>query len=75
MATHRTDEIIPARFPELSKLVWNRDPLRPMRGDEVFAVYERNWRFVDHEHLTEAETRLIEELGDKYGRGFRLIQS
>lgn len=69
----RTAEIIPARFPELNKLVWNRDPWRPMADDEVFALYERNWRFVDREHLTEDETRLLENLSDKYGHGFRLV--
>jgi hypothetical protein len=66
-------EIIPATFPELKKLVWNRDPRQPMADDEVFALYERNWRFVDHEHLTEDETRLLRELGDKYGHGFGLV--
>lgn len=66
-------EIIPARFPELKKLVWNRDPRRPIADDDVFAPYERNWRFIDHEHLTEDEIRLLRELGDKYGHGFGLI--
>lgn len=66
-------QIIPAMFPELNKLVWNRDPRRPMPDDEVFALYERNWRFVDHEHLTEDEAQLLRTLGDKYGRGFRLV--
>ncbi len=69
----RTAEIIPAKFPELARLAWNRDPRRPVADDEVFALYERNWRFVDREHLTDEETRLIRELGDKYGRGFKLI--
>lgn len=66
-------EIIPAKFPELNKLVWNRDPRRPMADDEVFALYERNWRFVDRERLTEEETRLLMELGNKYGHGFGLV--
>ncbi|BCH20556.1 hypothetical protein MesoLjLc_03350 [Mesorhizobium sp. L-8-10] len=69
----QTVEIIPAEFPELTKLAWNRDPRRPMADDEVFALYERNWRFVDHEHLTEEETRLLRELCDKYGHGLRLV--
>lgn len=69
----RTAEIVPARFPELNKLAWNRDPWRPMPDDEVFALYERNWRFVDRERLTEEETQLLRTLGDKYGHGFRLV--
>lgn len=72
MAT-RTVEIVPAKFPELNKLAWNRDPCRPMADDEVFALYERNWRFVDHEHLTAEEARLLMGLQDKYGHGFRLV--
>lgn len=68
-----TTDIIPAKFPELNKLAWNRDPRIPMAADEVFALYERNWRFVDREHLTEEETRLLMELGDRYGHGFRLV--
>ncbi len=62
--------IVPALFPELSKLVWNRDPQRAVSADEAFALYERNWRFIDREHLTEREAGLIRELGKKYGRGF-----
>jgi hypothetical protein len=65
--------ITPAEFPELKRLVWNRDPLRPIAADEVFALYERNWRFVDRDHLTEKERHLINQLGEEYGRGFKLM--
>ena len=70
---HGGTEIIPATFPELNKLAWNRDPHRPLAADEAFALYERNWRFVDREHLTEREAGLIRELGKKYGHGFGLL--
>lgn len=69
MAKFDGREIIPAEFPELATLVWNRDPARPMAAEEVFAIYERNWRFVDRDGLTEAERRLIEELAEEYGHG------
>lgn len=62
--------IVPAEFPELRKLAWNRDPARPVAAEEAFALYERNWRFVDREHLTEREARLIRALGKAFGRGF-----
>lgn len=65
-------EIIPAEFPELKALVWNRNPSRPIAANEVFALYERNWRFVDKDHLTEREQRLIQELTDEYGHGCML---
>ncbi|RUM96930.1 hypothetical protein EET67_15440 [Pseudaminobacter arsenicus] len=70
---HDGNEIIPAKFPELNKLAWNRDPRRPLAADEAFALYERNWRFVDREHLTDREASLIRKLGKKYGHGFGLI--
>ncbi|MEQ1950753.1 hypothetical protein [Mesorhizobium sp. CN2-181] len=72
MTLHFGNEIIPADFPELKRLVWNRDPSRPIAAEEVFALYERNWRFVDQDHLTEREAKLIDELGRVYGRGFEL---
>ncbi|NKL25201.1 hypothetical protein GFM07_41535 [Rhizobium leguminosarum bv. viciae] len=64
--------ITPTEFPELATLVWNRDPARPIAADEVFALYERNWRFVDQDHLTEKERLLIRELVDEYGHGHML---
>lgn len=54
--------IIPADFPELAKLVWNRDPMRPIDGETARALYDRNWRFVDTEMLTRAEAALIADL-------------
>lgn len=66
-------QIIPAEFPQLSRLVWNRDPLHPIAGDEVFNLYERNWHFVDTEALTDLERHLIDELGEKFGHGFKLM--
>lgn len=72
MAT-MTAEIIPARFPELKKLVWNRNPDQPIRAEEVFALYERNWRFVDRDRLTPAEVRLLRELEKQYGHDFPLL--
>lgn len=66
-------DIVPAMFPELSKLVWNRDPHRPVTPAEAFALYERNWRFIAREHLTEGEASLIRDLQREYGHGFGLI--
>jgi hypothetical protein len=67
------EQIIPAKFPELRKLLWNRDPQRPIPEEEAFALYERNRRFVDRDQLTDAESRLLKDLGDKFGRGFGLV--
>lgn len=64
--------IVPADYPELKTLVWNRDPARPIPAEEAFAIYERNWRFVNAEHLTEREAKLIRELTDTFGKGVLL---
>ena len=47
VAAHQ--QIVPAEFPELALLVWNRDPTRAIPAEEAFALYERNWRHVDRE--------------------------
>jgi len=63
----------PKHYPELKALVWNGDPERPIRPEEAFALYERNWRFVDRGRLSPAEGRLIEALTDEYGKGHLLV--
>jgi hypothetical protein len=64
--------IIPAEFPELQALVWSRDATRPIPAEEAFAIYERNWRFVDQKRLTTREKLLIQNLADKFGHGILL---
>ncbi|MFM2044235.1 MAG: hypothetical protein RLY86_2811 [Pseudomonadota bacterium] len=63
------DTIIPTAFPELARLAWNRDPSCPISGAEAFALYERNWRHVDKNHLTMEEADLIRRLTDAHGHG------
>lgn len=70
-ATRRT--IVPADFPELAKLAWSRDPARPIPPQEALALYERNWRHVDREHLTPGEARLIHDLAEEFGSGVLLV--
>jgi hypothetical protein len=65
--------IVPADYPELAFLCWNRDPRQPITGEEALALYERNWRWVRRDRLTEAERRLIEELAVRHGRGVLLV--
>jgi hypothetical protein len=73
MARMDADLIVPKDFPELGMLAWNRDPARPIPRDEALALYERNWRHVDAEHLTAAEAELIEELAEEFGHGHLLV--
>ncbi|TPI10226.1 hypothetical protein FJW06_24035 [Mesorhizobium sp. B4-1-3] len=67
--------IIPAEFPELQALAWNRDVSRPIPAKEAFALYERNWRFVDQKRLTVREKLLIMKLADEFGHGILLTTS
>ena len=39
--------VIPAHFPELARLAWNRDISRPISGEEALWIYEANWRHVE----------------------------
>lgn len=64
-----TELIVPARYPELARLAWNRDPARPIAGAEALSLYEANWRHVDRDALGEAETALIRALTERYGGG------
>ena len=62
----------PAEFPELKMLAWNRDAMCPIPAEEAFALYERNWRFVDQQRLTARERQLIHGLAKQFGRGVLL---
>lgn len=61
--------VVPAEYPELALLAWNRDPACPIAAEEAFALYERNWRHVDTNRLTPREATLIRELTDPFGHG------
>ncbi|MBZ9669399.1 hypothetical protein FJ970_24095 [Mesorhizobium sp. B2-1-8] len=64
--------IDPAEFPELQALLWNRDVARLIPANEAFALYERNWRFVDQTRLTAREKLLIQNLASEFGHGILL---
>lgn len=55
-------------FPGLRLICWNLHEDYLTRR-EAFALLERNWRYLEGATLTEAETRLIDELRNEYGRG------
>lgn len=55
-------------YPYLKQIAWNRtDEFLPTR--DAFALYERNWRFVEPAALTANERQLIDELKHRYGGG------
>lgn len=55
-------------YPQLALQAWNR-VIRQISGEEAFALYERNWRFVEPDQLTPEEAILIKRLTTQYGRG------
>lgn len=55
-------------YPQLALLSWNRAE-RTITGEEALGLYEREWRFVDVDHLTPLERALIERLKKQYGHG------
>lgn len=58
-----------ADYPQLAALCWNRAPDAVLEETEALALYERNWRWVDVEALSEAERALIDHLVATHGRG------
>jgi hypothetical protein len=66
------DTIIPARYPELARLAWNRDPTHPISGEEALGLYEANWRHVAVEALSQPERALIQALAARHGGGHLL---
>ncbi len=66
------ENIVPARFPQLRQLAWNRDEMRPISGAEAFGLYEAGWRHVDEAALCSDERALIRALADRFGGGHLL---
>jgi len=55
-------------YPNLHLLCWNRAE-RYIPAADAFALYERNWRFIDEKTLQPAERALIERLTRTHGSG------
>ncbi|WP_205882158.1 hypothetical protein [Leeia aquatica] len=56
-------------LPQLRLIAWNRNPHDVITGEEVFDLYERNWRFVDEATLTPHERAVLDRLIREYGHG------
>ena len=55
--------------PQLRLIAWNLRDDDLVEEQEAFALYERNWRFVDQSLLLEHERALIKRLRDEFGAG------
>ncbi|NLP65532.1 hypothetical protein NH14_031230 [Paraburkholderia sacchari] len=56
-------------FPQLRFIAWNRPGDDVLSDEDAFALYERNWRFVDQKALDGRERALIERLTNEVGHG------
>jgi hypothetical protein len=66
------ETVIPARYAELARLAWNRDPSRPITGAEALGLYESNWRHIEAAAFSDQERALIEALAERFGGGHLL---
>jgi hypothetical protein len=57
-----------SRYPQLADIAWNQTRAA-LPESEAFALYERNWRFIEVAKLTKHERLLIARLANKYGKG------
>ena len=55
-------------WPALRDLAWNRAD-RWITAEDAFALYERNWRFIDPGLLAPDELALVERLKHRFGGG------
>ncbi|MXW34388.1 MAG: hypothetical protein F4X11_02980 [Acidobacteria bacterium] len=55
-------------YPALKLLCWNRR-IRYITRRDAFALYERNWRFVDLAGAPKRERMLIDDLAREFGNG------
>jgi hypothetical protein len=60
------------QYPQLSQLCWNRPDDAVVDGETALALYERNWRFVDHDAITPHEQKLLDRLVAVHGNGHLL---
>jgi transcriptional regulator with XRE-family HTH domain len=57
-----------ADYPELRHLAWSHHE-EYLSAPEAFALYERNWRYVDRDRLEPREAELIRSLTERFGGG------
>ncbi len=60
-------------FPQLKKLAWQLQGVDEISPPEALALYERNWRHLDHTALSNEEAALIDALSRELGGGRLLV--
>lgn len=56
-------------YPGLRGLAWQTDAGTEISETEALNLYERGWRHLDHEALTDHERAFIQHLADTYSHG------
>ena len=69
---------IPARiclkdYPQLNQLAWQAHGAETLSPIEAWDIYERNWRHMDEQALTEHERQLIDALRLAFAGGARHV--
>ncbi|MFS3128983.1 helix-turn-helix domain-containing protein [Nocardioides sp. Bht2] len=60
-------------YPGLRALAWQTDAGTAITETEALNLYERGWRHLDHEALTDQEKAFIQHLADTYSNGKLLV--
>jgi len=58
-----------ADYPQLRLIAWNRRDDASVGEEEAFALYERNWHYIDQASLSVDERQLIDRLMRTFGNG------
>ena len=53
----------------MALIAWNRRSDDVITGEDAFALYEANWRFVEEDRLQPRERDMIMRLTQVYGHG------
>ncbi|MFT4102359.1 MAG: helix-turn-helix transcriptional regulator [Burkholderiaceae bacterium] len=62
-----------ADYPMLREIAWSTDPSASLSPEEALALYERNWRHLDHDSMGSRERDLVNRLTATVGKGVLLV--
>lgn len=60
-------------YPGLRRLAWQTDAGTTITETEALNLYERGWRHLDHEGLSDREKAFVQHLADTYSKGKLLV--
>lgn len=60
-------------YPQLQAIAWQLRADTELPGIDALQMYERNWRHVDRDAMSDNERALVQRLADTYSRGVLLV--